>query len=137
MPAPGFEAFDQNKNLITNRDFSGRVVVLDFWFTGCGACFRKFPQLQKIYEQYRNHPAVTVLAVNKPVDGDKEWQAFQMIREDGYSFPVVIAKDEKMIDSLGIEHYPTTVLINKHGKVVFKGGIEKVEKYLDELIAEK
>lgn len=137
LPAPGFEAFDQDRNLVTNKDFSGRVVVLDFWFTGCGACFRKFPQLQKIYEQYRNHPAVTILAVNRPVDGDKEGQAFQMIREDGYSFPVVIAKDEKMTDSFGVEVYPTTVLINKHGNVVFKGGIEKIGKYLDELIAEK
>ena len=137
FPSPGFEAFDQNRTLVTNKDFSGRVVVLDFWFTGCGACFKKFPQLQKIYEQYRNHPAVTVLAVNSPMDGDKEGQAFQMIREDGFSFPVVIAKDEKMTDSFGVEHYPTTVLINKHGHVVFKGEIEKAGKYLDELIAEK
>jgi protein SCO1/2 len=34
-PAPKFELTDQNKKLISNKDYAGKVYVLEFFFTTC------------------------------------------------------------------------------------------------------
>lgn len=128
-----FEAFDEQNNLITNNNFQNKIVLLDFWYTRCGICFVKFPQLQTAYEKYKNDSSVMVLAVNKPIEEDKPNQAFNIIREEGHSFPVVITKDKDMAEKFGVKGYPTTLVIDRHGIVVYKGGIEGAVKMVETL----
>lgn len=92
LPAK-FEAFDENKKLITETDFTTKVVLLDFWFTRCGACFQKFPKLQRFYEKHKNNKEIQIFAVDSPIDDDKEGDAFKVIKDEGHSFPVLITKD--------------------------------------------
>lgn len=132
-----FEAFDEQKNLTADNNFQNKIVLLDFWTTTCGVCFEKFPQLQTVFEKYRGDSSVMILAVNKPIEEDKPNQAFEMIREEGYSFPVVVTKDEDLAEKLGVKGYPTTFVINRNGQIVYKGDIEGAIKMVDELKSEK
>ncbi len=124
LPAK-FKSFDESRNAITEENFKGKIVLLDFWYSRCGVCFVKFPQVQAFYEKYKNDSSVIILAVDKPIEEDKEKSAFQIIREEGYSFPVVVATDENMPEKFGVKGYPTTFVIDQNGTVVFKGDIEK------------
>lgn len=128
-----FEAFDERKNMITDNDFANKIILLDFWNTRCGVCFKKFPQLQAFNEKHRNDSSVIVLAVNKPIEEDKPNQAFNDIREKSYTFPVVITKDEDMAEKFGVKGYPTTFVINRNGQIVFKGDIEGAIKTVENL----
>jgi thiol-disulfide isomerase/thioredoxin len=128
-----FEVFDEQKNLITDRHFQNKIVLLDFWHTRCGICFEKFPHLQTAYDKYKNDSSVLIYAVNKPIEEDKPNQAFEIIKEEGYSFPVVIAKDEELPEKFGVKGYPTTFVIDRHGTIVYKGDIEGAVKMVDEL----
>ena len=128
-----FVGLDEQKNLIGDDDFQNKIVLLDFWHTRCGVCFEKFPQLQTAYENYQNDPDVMILAVNKPIEEDKPNQAFEMIREEGYSFSVVITKDADLAEKFGVKGYPTTFVINRNGQIVYKGDIEGAVKMVDEL----
>ncbi|HQU82600.1 MAG TPA: TlpA disulfide reductase family protein [Pyrinomonadaceae bacterium] len=128
-----FAAFDDNKNLILDDDFHNKIVLLDFWNTRCGICFEKFPQLQNVYEKYRDDKSIVIFAVNKPIEEDKPNQAFDMIREQQFSFPVVITKDEDLAEKWGVKGYPTTFVINQTGQIVYKGDIEGAIEMVDEL----
>lgn len=128
-----FEAFDEAKNLIVEQDFNGKIVLLDFWTTTCGICFKKFPQVQAVYDKYRNNSSVIILAVNSPIEEDRPNQAFEMIRERGHNFPVVITKGEDLAEKFGVKGYPTTFVINRNGQIIFKGDIEGAIKMVDEL----
>lgn len=132
LPAP-FEATDDQQNLMTERDFAGKLVLLDFWHTRCGICFEKFPQLQAVHEIYKEDTSVMILAVNKPIEEDKEKSAFQVIKEAGYSFSVVVAKDEEMPDKFGVGVYPTTFVIDRNSKIIYKGDIEGAVRQVDKL----
>lgn len=132
LPAK-FEAFDEQKHLITDNNFQNKIVLLDFWNTRCGVCFEKFPQLQSVYEKYQADLSVAIFAVNKPIEEDKPNQAFEMIRKEGYSFPVVITKEENLAEKLDVKGYPTTFVINKSGMVVYKGDLEGAIRLVDDL----
>jgi thiol-disulfide isomerase/thioredoxin len=126
-----FEAFDERKNLITDADLQNKIVLLDFWHTRCGICFVKFPQLEAVYNKYKNDSSVVILAVDKPIEEDKPDEAFQIIKDEGYTFPVVISKDEEMPEKFGVKWYPTTFVINQNGQIIYKGGIEGAVKMVD------
>jgi thiol-disulfide isomerase/thioredoxin len=132
LPAK-FEAFDERNNFVTDENLSGKIVLLDFWHTRCGICFEKFPQVQALYDKYKNDSSVLIFAVDKPLEEDKPNQAFEIIREAGHSFPVVISKDEELPEKFGVSGYPTTFVIDRKGMIVYKGGIEGAVKMVDEL----
>lgn len=130
-----FESFDEQKNPLTEDDFNRKVVLLDFWTTTCGVCFQKFPQVQTVYDKYKNDSSVMILAVNKPIEEDKPNQAFDDIRKREHTFPVVVTKDEDLAEKFGVKGYPTTFVINRDGQIVYKGDIEGAIKQVDLLKA--
>ena len=135
LPAK-FEAFDEQKNIITDENFRNKIVLLDFWHARCGVCFQKFPQVQAVYDKYKNDSSVLIMAVNKPIEEDKPNEAFRVIKTEGYIFPVVITKEEDLAERFGVKYYPTTFVINKNGQIVYKGGIEGAVKMVENLKAE-
>jgi peroxiredoxin len=132
LPAK-FEASDEQQNIVTDESFRDKIVLLDFWYTGCGACFEKFPQVQAVYNRYKDDPSVAIFAVDKPIEEDTPGQAFQVIKDEGYTFPVVIAKDEELPKKFGVKYYPTTFVIDRSGQIVFKGDIAGAVKMVEEL----
>jgi hypothetical protein len=55
-----------------------------------------------------------------------------MIEERGYTFPVVIPKDEELPEKFGVHWYPTTfIIINK--KIVFYGDIRLAGARIEQL----
>jgi len=127
------EGIDRQNAKITNQQFENKIVLLDFWITTCALCFEKFPQVQAVYDKYKNDSSVAIFAVDKPIEEDKPNQAFEMIKKEGYSFPVVIPTDEDLPEKFGVKGYPTTFVIDQKGMIVFKGGIEGAAKMVDNL----
>lgn len=125
------EGINQQNAKITEQLFENKIVLLYFWTTRCGLCFRKFPQVQAAYDKYKNDPSVAIYTINKPVEENKPNQVFEMIKEEGYSFPVVIPTDEELPEKFGVKGYPTTFVINRNGQIVYKGDIEGAVRQVD------
>ena len=121
---PEFVAEDKNGNRISRDSLKSKLVLIDFWHTQCAACFRKFPILDKIYLKHQLNSKVKFLALNLPLPTDQPTRAFDMINKRGYSFPVAKLQTISIIDSLSISFFPTTILVNEDGQVIFKGSIE-------------
>ena len=88
-----------------------------------------------VYASNRDDQSILMIAINRPIDEDAENQAFLMIRNRGFSFPVAVLAHPNFADRIGVTAYPTTIVINRHGVVVFKGSIEWAEKVVQELKA--
>ncbi len=125
------EGIDQQNAKITNQLFENKIVLLYFWSTRCGICFRKFPQVQAAYDKYKNDPSVAIYTINKPFEENEPNQVFEMIKEEGYSFPVVIPTDEELPEKFGVTGYPTTFVIDQKGMIIYKGDIAGAVKQIE------
>lgn len=126
--------YDANGKYVNIGDLKGKVVVLDFWFTRCGVCFREFPQVQDLYNKYKNNPNFVFYAVNDPIHSDTIGQAVNTIREFNYSFPVLLPADKGLAVSLGIISYPTVMVIDRDNKILFEGELEGASKLISKLL---
>lgn len=108
-----------------------KLYLLDFWSTSCGVCFKKFPKVQALYDQYKNNDKIEILAVNIRLPQDTDRMAAQLIANRGYSFPVLVA-EETFKNSFGVAYYPTVVMV-KGDEIVFRGDIEGAKTYLENL----
>ena len=46
--APAFSLEDQQGKTVKLADFKGKVIVLDFWYRGCGWCIMAMPQIKEV-----------------------------------------------------------------------------------------
>jgi thiol-disulfide isomerase/thioredoxin len=135
LTPPDFQFTDEQGAIHSIKDFSGKYLVADFWFTGCGICFSKFSLVQTLYDKYKDNPDIVIFSMNTKIDRDTERQAFETIQELGYSFPVYrFNMEDSILIQLGVNVYPTVLIFNKQGNVIFRGDIENVAKYLPKLL---
>lgn len=118
----------EKERLFKNRH---KLYLLDFWSTSCGVCFKKFPKVQALYDQYKNNDKIEILAVNIRLPQDTDRMAAQLVANRGYSFPVLVA-EETFKNSFGVAYYPTVVMV-KGDNIVFRGDIEGAKTYLESL----
>ncbi|QKJ29090.1 TlpA family protein disulfide reductase [Mucilaginibacter mali] len=111
---------DINNTAVTAK--KGKLTIMDLWFVRCGACFEAFPEFQKYYNQHKNNPNLQFYTVNQPSSGENVSESFKMLKQRGYTFPMATAGyDNTMVRSLGIRAFPTTIVIDQQGFVVYEG----------------
>jgi cytochrome oxidase Cu insertion factor (SCO1/SenC/PrrC family) len=130
---PDFNIVDKSGSVINNESIQGKIVVMDFWFISCPPCWVKFPELQQIYDRYKTNDRVAVYAVNHPMKNDKPNQLYTSVEKKNYTFPVAKGNDD-MITAFSIDYYPTIIIIDPKGDIVFKGGIDEADKVINNLL---
>ena len=111
--APGFELARDDGRAVSLADFRGRYVLVDFWGTWCAPCVAAIPHLQGIAETY---PDLAVVGLASYEDDADDPAAFA--RERGGRYPVVRA-DQATIDAWRVHAFPTYVVVDPDGAVVF------------------
>jgi thiol-disulfide isomerase/thioredoxin len=91
--------------------YRGKVLVLDFWYRGCGWCMRAMPQVKKLAAHYRDKP-VAVFGANNDQD---EKDARFVVKEMALDYPVLRSQD--LPQRYGVTGFPTLVIVDQEGKV--------------------
>jgi thiol-disulfide isomerase/thioredoxin len=127
-------AVNENLDPINSDSLRNKIVVLDFWHSRCGACFTKFPELQKLYDNYKKDNSIVIYAVNMPLKTDSVGQASSMLKKRDYTFPVLIDRVNSFTKAFNVITFPTTIIIDKKGSVIFKGPIDNASSIIEELL---
>ncbi len=91
------------------------AVVLNFWYTDCNPCKSEFPLLQAAYEAYSDK--IEVITMNPTdISGDDAEKIAQFRDEYGLTMPMATCSS-KWFSVLGVNSYPTTVIIDRYGVV--------------------
>lgn len=118
---PAFELTDTSGRSVPLKDYLGKVVVLDFWFTGCNGCRDLVPYVDTLEQLLANRSDVVFLSVS--TDEKKEiW-----IRKGIGKYSSMLSQ-QYYTGGLGTEHpiikylvfniYPAIFIIGKKGELV-------------------
>ncbi len=125
-PAPEFEFVLLDGSAKVKLDkYRGRIVVLDFWATWCGACYQPVEDLQKIS---RSHPQwkdrVDLLAVS--VDSERE-KASKIINDKKWNQTTNVAIDPNNLDAIGVRVLPLLIIVSQDGTIATMGGSHAID----------
>lgn len=118
-------------------DLKGKVVLLEFWGYWCGPCIASMPVLYELHDKFKDKGLV-IIGVHVDADGevdsakvlDEKLTAYkkEVWKGRDLPFPSVLVsgklteKDARgvLAEKYGIRSYPSTILIDRDGKVVGK-----------------
>lgn len=129
--APDFTGKDLQGRTVQLSALKGKVVVVNFWGTGCGPCIGEMPVLNKLVQKYRDSSSVVFLAIT----GDETERLKQFFKKRIFLYTVV-NNGGKVSTAYAIESLPVHIVIGKNGEVVNRsvGAREDIFDYLDTII---
>jgi thiol-disulfide isomerase/thioredoxin len=110
-PAFAFATTDLDGHVVRLADQRGKVVVLDFWYRGCGWCARTMPMVNALVMDFANQP-VTFYAMS--TDNDPADARF-VVKQLGVKS--VTLRAEKLAEPMSVTGFPTLIVIDKHGNI--------------------
>lgn len=126
---PDFSLMDLDGNHVKLSDYRGKAVILDFWATWCPPCKLAMPHLQEIHANHQQE-GIVVLAVSTDQKGATVVKPF--IKENGYTFKVLLLNESIFEDFGNIRSIPTTFIIAPNGEITEKFvGYKEMAVYLD------
>jgi thiol-disulfide isomerase/thioredoxin len=111
-PAAEWESTDLDGKPHRLADYTGKVVVLDFWYRGCGWCIRAMPQINQVAEEYADAP-VAVLGMNTDANLDDAKFVAEAMK---LKYPS-IRIDRELPQKYGVSGFPTMLVIDQAGIV--------------------
>lgn len=111
---PEFSLPDLEGRAHSNAEFSGKVVVIDFWATWCATCKETIPKLAEMYDAHKEKGLVIVgVSVDKGSDRKIERTGERL----GVNYLVLRDKDNKWADTFGFKGIPSVYVFGRDGKL--------------------
>lgn len=116
-PAPDFTLPHLNGPEVSLGAMHGKVVLLNFWATWCGACRSEMPSLENLYRDFRHYPDFAVLTVS--IDQRGKPAVAQFMASNGYNFPVLLDTSNVTSAAYGVSGIPSTFVIGRNGQIIW------------------
>jgi len=118
--------YNKNEN-ISLFELKGKVVLLDFWFKNCGPCIESVPHANAINKKFKNKK-FEILGINT---WDSKKDIGWVCNKHGVDYKVLM-NGKDLSENYGVNFFPTVILIDKEGKVLYSGGFDqsKIEKLI-------
>ena len=105
---------DSKNNLLKLNDYTGKLVLLNFWATWCAPCKEEMPSLD-LLQANENFNNLKIFPINVGQDNiDKSILFFKDLNiknlDPYFDSPVTLAK------KFGLRGIPTTIIFNKKGE---------------------
>ncbi len=109
----------------TSEDIKdARLVMINFWEPWCGPCVGEMPDLEKLYEEYKDEGFV-ILGVFSETEQDDD--AADILEDCGTTYPVL--RYTGVFDQFQTGYVPTTVFITGDGALAMKDPVIGAQSY--------
>jgi thiol-disulfide isomerase/thioredoxin len=119
-PAPALALTEYGTGETVSLDkLRGKVVLLTFWFPGCGPCRSEMPHFEAVMKELRGKD-IAFLGVNGLREQDPYVPSF--MKGTGFSFTPLQGTDAVTAPAAyNVRAYPTNFIIDRSGRIVYSG----------------
>ncbi|GAC1362631.1 MAG: TlpA disulfide reductase family protein [Acidobacteriaceae bacterium] len=114
QPMAGLDMAEAGGGRWRMGDHRGEVVAINLWATWCGPCREETPTLERAVKEFGGR-GFSVVGVSLD-EGDRESKVRAFAERYGVSYPLAFP-DAMSQMSAGLEGIPTTLLIDRRGRV--------------------
>jgi len=111
------------------ESLKGKTILLEFWGTWCHPCVLAMPLVQKLHERYKDR-GLRVLAIS--YESDDVLQPF--LAKNAYTMSVGSDPTKKLVNAYAIKGWPTSILIDKEGKIARIGDPYSIEPAIEKAL---
>jgi cytochrome c biogenesis protein CcmG, thiol:disulfide interchange protein DsbE len=139
-PAPDFALSDLNGQTVRLSDYRGKIVLVNFWYTGCEPCQEETPALQATYQKLSDQGLV-ILGVDVRGNersgeaGVADVRAFA--ERYGVTYPIVFDEQGDVGRAFQVYVLPSTFFVDPNGTIQYASfsavTTEDVERVFREL----
>jgi peroxiredoxin len=111
-----FSLKDLNGRPVSLSDFRGKIVFLNFWTTWCYACRVEMPDMEKLYQKFKNKNfAIVTINLQEPAT-----QVKQFFKKFKLTYTALLDPDGEVGTHFMITAIPTTFILDKGGIIIGK-----------------
>ncbi|HSR51065.1 MAG TPA: TlpA disulfide reductase family protein, partial [Acidobacteriota bacterium] len=134
-PIPSFQVTTVEARQLSSEAMRGKIVLIDFWSTTCGACLQDMPIIRAVHERFRES-GFEVMGVAFDQNAQAVRRAAQAKKA---LWPQVLASQAgELPEKMGARGTPYYVLVDSRGRLASPGiGIRFLEDRVEQLLAER
>ncbi len=136
---PNFKVVSTSGQTLSQDNYLGHVLILDFFATWCQPCRQSIPHLVEMNRKY-GRQGLQILGLSVDEDGERVVKAFT--DEFRVNYPLALAGNPTTV-AFGVRSVPVMYLIDKKGRVaeIYRGYSGEMARSLEQaikrLLAEK
>lgn len=112
-PLPDFKLQNLDSHLKTNTDYTGKVTLINLWFTSCPPCITEIPYLNYLKDTYQEQ--VNFVAITF----DTKDKVDRFLTRKPFHFEHLVDATTYLHKDLNNNAFPKLILIDKKGNVRF------------------
>ena len=113
------------------HELNGKVVLVNFWATWCPPCRKEMPDLQALYDKYKEQGFV-VLSISDEDAAKVE----PFITERKITYPVLLDPGRKVNEEFQVEGIPKSFVYDRQGKLVAQSIDMRTRTQFEEMLAQ-
>jgi peroxiredoxin len=113
------------------RDLQGKVVLVNFWATWCPPCRKEMPDLQALYDKYKDQGLVVL-----SISDEETAKVSPFIADKQITYPVLLDPGRKVNDLFVVEGIPKSFVYDREGKLVAQSIDMRTKKQFLEMLAQ-
>ena len=115
----------------TLKQLKGKVVLVNFWATWCPPCRKEMPDLNTLYQRFKDQGFVILAISDEEVDKVKPFLA-----ERNISYPVMLDPGRKVNELFQVEGIPKSFVYDRDGKLVAQSIDMRTQKQFLEMLGQ-
>ena len=126
-----FDLLDPANKTMQPAEMNADFVILDFWFAGCLPCIEDHKKISKSHLPFLKQKHAVLISISND-ESYQIWKSY--LEKQKYPWPQYKkpATAENIISRLGITTYPTYILLNKNGDILFSTySLDEILKQLE------
>jgi thiol-disulfide isomerase/thioredoxin len=106
------------KHRLTNKDFTGKYLIMDFWTTTCISCVESFPKISELQQEFKGKMDFLMVGMDRP--GVKDYTKIETMYNkyrDRYHLDLSMVFDSAIFTQFDIPSVPHLIWILPDGTI--------------------
>lgn len=135
-PFPEFDEVDMAGNPVSSDIFADYdATIVNFWNNGCGTCIEEMPELEELYQQFKEQNINLIGVGTDSGEGEEQLStAKEILEEKGVTYINISPDPEGTFYQEFISDiftYPTTYIVDSDGNIIGAPISGNVKKQID------